>query len=176
MEMFGIVLVVVVVLLAIVIAMQPKSFRVERSATIAAPPAAVFAQMNDFHRWTNWSPWENIDPNLQRTYSGAAAGKGAVYNWSGAKQVGVGRMEITDSVPNERILIDLRFEKPFKAANTTEFTYKPSGAGTAVTWAMYGPNTLMGRVMHLFGGMDKFVGKDFEKGLAKLATVTKSSR
>lgn len=168
------IIVAAVIVLAIYIVTRPSTFRVERSATIGLPPGELFPYVNDFRRWTSWSPWEGIDPNLTRTYAGSPAGKGAVYEWSGNSKAGKGRMAILDSVPNEKILIDLGFEKPFKAQSTTEFHFKPSGSGTTVTWAVYGPNTTMGKVMCLFGGMEKFVGKDFDKGLANLAAVAQS--
>ena len=164
----------VILVLGIVIATRPASFRVERSATVAAPPSEVFGYVNDFRRWKSWSPWEGLDPNLQRNYSGAPAGKGAVYDWSGNNKAGVGRMTIVDVVPNERIEIDLKFMKPFKAENTCVFTFRPAGNNTHVNWKIYGPNTTMGKVMTLFGGMEKFVGKDFEKGLGNLAAVAQS--
>ena len=164
----------VILVLGIVIATRPSSFRVERSATVAAPPPEVFGYVNDFRRWISWSPWEGLDPNLRRDYSGAASGKGAVYDWAGNNKAGVGRMTIVDVVPNERIEIDLHFEKPFKADNTCVFTFRPAGNNTAVNWKIYGPNTTMGKVMTLFGGMEKLVGKDFEKGLGNLAAVAQS--
>lgn len=150
------------------VATRPATFRVERSAEVPAPPSEVFGYINDFHRWTDWSPWEGLDPNLRRTYSGADSGKGASYAWAGNSKAGQGRMTITESVPNEKVVIDLRFEKPFPARNTTEFHFRPTGNGTHVQWVMHGENSAMGKVMSLFGGMDRFVGKDFERGLVGL--------
>lgn len=171
---FLIVVAIVVVLLALYIFTRPNSFRVERAAMIPATPAQVFPYLNDFQRWAGWSPWEGLDPNLHRSYSGPAAGEGAVYDWSGNSKAGQGRMEILDSVPDERLLIDLQFVKPFKARNTCEFTLTPSGSGTRVNWAMYGPNTVMGRVMSLAGGMEAYLGKEFDRGLGNLAAVVQS--
>ena len=118
---------VIVVVLVVVVALQPSEFRVARSATISAPPAAVFAQVNDFHRWEAWNPWGKIDPAMKQTYEGAPAGTGAVYAWSGNNEVGEGRMTITESRPSDLIRIKLEFFKPFEGTSTAEFTFKPEG-------------------------------------------------
>src|SRR5882672_3251235 len=128
----------VVVILLIVIALQRGDFRIERSATISAPPQRVFEQVNDFRKWTAWSPWEKMDPNLKRTYEGSPAGTGAVYSWAGNKKVGEGRMTVIDSRPSDLIRIKLEFLKPFQATNTAEFTFQPQGNQTRVVWAMTG--------------------------------------
>ena len=158
-----------------VVAMQPADFRIERSAAIAAPPADVFAQVNDFHNWTAWSPWEKLDPALKKTYSGAAAGVGAVYEWAGNDQVGTGRMTLTDSQPSNLIRIKLEFIKPFEATNTTEFLLTPDGGGTKVTWSMTGNNNFMAKAAGLFMNMEKMVGGDFEKGLAQMKIVAEAA-
>ena len=147
---------------------KPDTFRVERSITMQAPPEKVFALLNDFHRWPEWSPWEKLDANMTRTHAGAASGPGAAYSWQGNRKVGEGRMEIVDSSPPSRVLVKLDFLKPFEAHNTAEFTMTPQGDGTNVTWAMYGPNVFMGKVMQVFMNMDKMVGTDFEAGLQAL--------
>lgn len=150
-------------------AISPDHFRVERTATIAAPPEKVFPLINDFHQWTAWSPWEKIDPALKRSYSGPKEGVGAAYSWQGNNEVGVGRMQITESDPNERVEIKLDFQMPFEAHNTAEFTLQPqNGNGTQVTWAMYGPSPYTHRLMHLIFDMDDMVGSKFEQGLTNL--------
>jgi uncharacterized protein YndB with AHSA1/START domain len=152
--------------------MADDTFSVERSVTIDAPPGRVYDQIANFHNWTNWSPWEDTDPELRRTYSGAESGTGAVYGWSGNRKAGKGRMEITDATEPEGVQIDLVFEKPWKARNDTRFTIAPEGSGSRVTWSMTGKNTLMTKVMGIFKSMDKFLGPDFERGLARLKTTT----
>lgn len=149
-------------------ATRPGEFRVQRSARIAASPDRVFARLDDFHEWQSWSPWEELDPQMNRSHSGPASGRGAVYEWSGNKKVGRGRMEIIESVPSERIAISLDFIEPWEAHNTTEFTLKPAGDGTDLVWSMTGKNPFMMKVMGIFMNMDKMIGKDFEKGLYKL--------
>jgi hypothetical protein len=169
------VLVLAVAALCVAITLQPAEFRFERSATISAPPATVFAQVNDFHKWRDWSPWEELDPNLQRTYAGEPAGTGAIYSWVGNSEVGEGKMTITESRPNEFIRIKLEFIKPFAATSTSEFSFKPDGDKTNVTWTMTGQNNFIGKAFHLFMNMDKEIGAQFDKGLAKLKTVAESA-
>jgi uncharacterized protein YndB with AHSA1/START domain len=146
-------------------------FEVVREATIAAPPATVYGLLADFHRWPEWSPWEQLDPDLKRTHSGAPSGVGAVYEWDGSRKAGKGRMEITAAEPSSRIQLALQFLKPFKSNNTTTFELTPRDSGTHVVWRMVGPKTFLTRVMGIFSSMDKMVGKDFEKGLANLGNA-----
>jgi hypothetical protein len=148
--------------------MATSTYTVERSVTVDAAPPLVYEQIADFRAWTRWSPWEGLDPHMSRTYSGAEAGTGAAYAWSGNKKAGSGRMEIVDAVKPSTVRVDLQFEKPFKSRSDTVFTVVPEGAGSRVTWSMTGANTPMIRVMSLLKSMDSLVGPDFEKGLAKL--------
>lgn len=147
------------------------TYTVSRSATMAAPPERIYDQLVDFHRWPAWSPWEGLDPDMERHYEGAESGVGAAYRWSGNRKAGQGRMEILQATAPREIGIKLDFDKPFKSSNTTMFTLRPQGAGTEVTWTMVGPRSLMLKVMGVFMSMDKMVGRDFEKGLARLAAV-----
>jgi carbon monoxide dehydrogenase subunit G len=175
MDTFLLILGIIVILLAALFgyaAAKPDTFRVQRSATIQAPPERIFALINDFHSWGAWSPWEKLDPNLQRTYSGAANGLGAVYEWEGNKKVGKGRMEIKDSSPPSKIVIQLDFFKPFEAHNTAEFALEPQGNSTNITWTMDGRQPFMFKVMGTLFDMDKMIGRDFEKGLANLKSLT----
>ena len=146
-----------------------STYEVTRSAVIPAPAEDIFPLVNSFHEWTKWSPWEAVDPALERSYSGCESGVGAKYAWSGNRKAGAGTMEIVDSAEPRNIKIRLEFTKPFKAVNPTAFTFTPSGEGTQVTWTMTGENKGIGKVFALFMNMDKMVGSDFEKGLASLA-------
>lgn len=148
--------------------MADQTYTVERSASIDAAPERVYDQIADFHSWTQWSPWEDVDPALKRTYSGAESGQGATYAWSGNRKAGQGRMQITAATKPSTVAIDLVFEKPFKARNDTVFTIVPEGSGSRVTWSMTGQRTLVTKVMGVFKSMDAFLGPDFEKGLARL--------
>ncbi len=132
--------------------------------------------MNDFHNWEAWSPWAKLDPNVKNIFEGPTAGTGAIFNWSGNNKVGEGRMEITESHPNELIRIRLEFQKPFQATNITEFTFRPEGEQTRVTWDMSGRKNLFLRSFGLFLNMDKLVGRDFDKGLANLKTVVEPKK
>lgn len=173
-QIFAIVAMVIVVLVVGVLgyaASKPNAFRVERSAIIPAPPDKVFAFLGDFHRWEAWSPWERLDREMKKTYGGPASGKGATYEWEGNRQVGQGRMEIIEATVPTKLKIKLNFIKPFQAEHATEFTLRPSGGATDVTWAMHGQNQFMAKVMGIFMNMDKMIGNDFEKGLANLTTA-----
>jgi hypothetical protein len=174
-EVIAIIAAVVVLVIAIVLILamtKPDTFRIQRMATIKAPAENIFSLINDFHRWGGWSPWENKDPAMKRTFSGAESGKGAVYAWEGNKNVGSGRMEILDSSLPSKIIIKLDFFTPFEGHNTAEFTMLPQGDATNLTWVMHGPAPLMNRVMQVFVNLDKMIGKDFESGLANLKKLT----
>lgn len=157
------------------IATRPNHFRLERRTTIQAPAAAIYGLIEDFHRWQNWSPYETKDPDMERIFAGPERGVGALYGWKGDRQVGEGRMEILEAIPNQRVLIQLDFYKPFKASNQADFTLTDSGAGVTVTWAMSGPVPYLFRIFHLVCDMDRMVGKDFDAGLAKMKAVAELS-
>jgi len=157
----------ILALILLMAAMKPNTFSITRSVTIAAPPEKIAPLIADFHQWRAWSPWENLDPAMQRTFSGAPAGKGAVYAWTGNKDVGRGRMEILDAAP-ARTAIKLDFIEPFASSNVTEFALAPVAAGTTVTWTMSGPMLFISKLMSVFVSMDAMIGKDFDKGLAQL--------
>jgi len=165
------VIVVIIAGILIYAATKPDTFRVQRTASIKAPPDKIFPLINDLHAWSAWSPYEKKDPAMKRTFSGAPSGKGAVYEWDGDKNVGKGRMEITDSASPSKVIIKLDFIKPFEGHNTAEFTMEPKGDNTVVTWAMYGPSAFMMKVMGIFMNMDNMIGNDFAVGLANLKAV-----
>jgi hypothetical protein len=151
-------------------ARRPDTFRMQRSAVIDAPPEKILALIDDFRRWADWSPWEKLDPEMKRTFSGAASGRGAAYAWEGNRKAGAGRMEITESSP-QRIAIQLDFTRPFKASNVTTFALQPRGASTELTWAMEGPSPFINKVMGVIINLDKMIGKDFDAGLASLKAL-----
>jgi len=162
------VLVVGVGIVLVIAATKPDTFRVARSAAIKAPPEKVFPLISDFRQWSLWSPYEHKDPAMKKTYSGAATGTGAIYEWDGDKNVGSGRITMTDASPPSKVMLDLDMIKPFAAHNKVEFTLVPNGDATAVTWEMQGGVPYLAKIIHVFFNMDQMVGKDFEAGLAKL--------
>jgi uncharacterized protein YndB with AHSA1/START domain len=164
----GIIIAALIVGVLIFAATKPDIFRVQRSASIKAPPEKVFALINDFKAWGAWSPWEKKDPAMKRTFGAVTSGKGAHYAWEGNKDVGQGSMEITESVPSSKIALKLDFLKPFEAHNTVEFTIVGQGDTTNVIWVMQGPTPYFAKIIHVFINMDNMVGKDFEAGLANL--------
>jgi uncharacterized protein YndB with AHSA1/START domain len=174
-EVIAIIAIILAIAIAIVLLLaltKPNTFAVQRAISIKAPAEKIFTLINDFHQWGTWSPYENKDPAMKRTYSGANSGKGAVYAWDGNKNVGSGRMEILDTSVPSKIVIKLDFFKPFEGHNTAEFTMLPQGDATNLTWVMHGPAPFMSRLMQVFMNIDKMIGKDFEVGLANLKKIT----
>ena len=175
------VIVIIVIILAIAIAAililavtKPNNLRVQRAISINAPAENIFPLISDFHRWRSWSPYEEKDPAMKRTYGGADSGRGATYAWDGDTNVGSGRMEILEAAAPSKIVIKLDFFKPFEGHNTAEFTMLPQGDGTHVTWVMHGPANFMSRLIQVFINLDRMIGRDFETGLAKLKTITET--
>jgi carbon monoxide dehydrogenase subunit G len=175
--MIKIIAIAVVVLIAAILifaATKPDTFRVQRAARIKAPPEKIFAFINDFNRWSFWSPWEKKDPAMKRTYGASTSGKGAVYAWEGNKDVGQGRLEIAESSPPSKVTLKLDFVKPFEAHNIVEFALEPKDDATNVTWAMQGATPYFAKIIHVFINMDSMVGKDFETGLANLKAAAEN--
>jgi Polyketide cyclase / dehydrase and lipid transport len=172
-----ILLIVAVAIMGVLIAAarKPSEFTTHRSTRVNAAPDQIFPHVNDLHRWAAWSPFEKLDPAMKKTYSGAASGQGAIYEWEGNSKAGKGRMEITRTTEPSEVVIKLDFIKPFEGHNVTTFTMKPAASGTDVTWAMAGPLTFTGKLFHVFVNMDRMLGKDFEAGLASLKAVSESS-
>ena len=168
-------LAVIIIALAVFVAMQPDAFRVTRSATVSAPATAVFAHVNELHKWEAWNPWQKKDPAMKLTFAGPPAGPGASYSWAGNNEVGEGRLTITESRPGELVRLKLEFMKPFTATNTADFTFKPEGDKTVVIWSMEGKNNYVAKALHLVMNMDKMVGGDFEKGLADMKAAVEAT-
>lgn len=189
------VIIILVIGLLIYASTQPNEFRIERSTLIQSPPETIYANLSNFQNWPKWSPWEKLDPEMQRELSGPESGIGAIYAWNGNKKVGKGRMEIIESHAPQTLRIQLDFFEPFPANNMAEFTLQPNAQettiqgttiqGTAIQrtvtqqttihWAMTGKNTFIGKVMCIFMNMDKFVGKDFEAGLKNLKQLCEAT-
>ncbi len=168
----AVILAIAIAVVLIVAAPKPDRFSVQREITVRAPAEKIFPLINDFHQWVSWSPYENKDPAMKRSYSGAASGRGAVYGWEGNKNVGSGRMEILDATAPSKIVIKLDFFTPFEGHNTAEFTALPRGDATTLTWAMRGAAPFMSKVMQVFMNMDTMIGRDFETGLANLKDLS----
>lgn len=168
-------LAVILAILAIVITMQPEDFKVARSATMAAPPAVVFEQVNDLRKWEAWSPWANLDPNAVESFEGPPAGKGAIMKWSGNNEVGEGRQTITESRPAELVRMKLEFIRPFEGVNDVDFTFQPEGTGTRVTWTMSGKNNFMGKAISLVMDCEKMCGDFFVQGLASMKAIVETA-
>lgn len=159
--------------LAVIIAMQPSTYHVERSLVMNANAAKIFAKVNDLRAWESWSPWLKVDPEAKVSYDGPRAGKGAITRWEGNMEVGAGSMSITDSKPQKSIDFALNFIKPMEGDATSTFTFAPEGKGTKVTWSMDGKNNFIGKAMSLVMSCDEMIGGMYEEGLANLKTQVK---
>lgn len=160
----------------VVVALQPSDFKITRSATIAAPASRIFPHVNNLRSWEEWSPWAKLDPNAKSSFEGTAEGVGAIMRWAGNMEVGEGSMTISESRPNEFIQFKMEFIKPMPGTSTAEFSFKPEGSGTRVTWSMYGKNNFMGKAMSLIMNCDKMVGGQFDKGLASMKTIVEGQK
>jgi len=173
----GIVLVlagIILVFLAVV-SFQSDQFKISRSTLISAPASVVFARVNDFHQWADWSPWEKLDPDMKKTFEGPKSGEGAIYRWTGNQKIGEGCMTITESRP-DLIKLRLDFLKPFAATNEVEFAFKSEGEKTEVSWSMSGRKNFMFKTVHLFMNMDKMIGGEYEKGLEALKSLSETEK
>ena len=178
-EIIAIVVIAVVALIAGLLgfaATKPDTFRVQRTTRIKAPPEKIFALVNDLRSHGLWSPWEKKDPAMKKTYSGAASGEGAVYEWEGNKNIGKGRMEIAEASPPSKVTFNMHFIKPFEAHNIAEIKLEANGDATDVTWAIHGPSPFLSKVIGLLCNMDRMIGREFETGLANLKTITESGK
>jgi len=171
-----IVLVVALAAFAAYVATRPADFTITRSASMAASPAKVFGVVNDLHQWNDWSPWAKLDPDMKTVYEGPSKGVGAISSWTGNNKVGEGKMTLVKSEPNSLVSFQLEFLKPMKANNTVDFSFKPEGKGTLVTWTMSGKNSFVGKAFCAFMNMDKMVGGDFESGLANLKALVEAKK
>lgn len=155
---------------AFLIARKPNEFRVERSTLINAEAAAIFPYLNDLQKGQEWSPWVEMEPDANYQMSGPAAGVGATLTWNG-KKTGAGKLTVTAAEAPSRVTMRLEFYKPMQAVNTCEYALKTEGAQTRMTWVMYGPNNLKGKIISLFIDCEKMCGDQFAKGLANLKTL-----
>jgi hypothetical protein len=165
----------IIVVLLIIVVMQPSSYRVTRSISIAAPPDAVFPQMDDLKKWETWNPWGKADPKIKLTYGDRTSGVGANYSWAGNNEVGEGRATITESRPSESVKYKMEFFKPMAAASEMEFTFKPQGNLTEVTCTITGEKNFMAKAFCMFMSMDKMIGSKFEKAFVDLKATAESS-
>ncbi len=167
----GVVIAVLVLAVLGMASRQPDEFRVERKIVVAAKPDAVFPWLNEPKKTTEWSPWEEKDPNMKKVFSGPAGGKGAVYEWDGNREIGAGKLEITESVPGKSVVMDLSFTRPMQDTSVARYDVAPVEGGSEVAWSISGKHTFVSKIMCSFMSMDKMIGGEFEKGLAKLKTV-----
>jgi len=152
-------------------AMQPTDFSYTRSATFKATPAAVYEQVNDFHKWDAWSPWAKLDPNAKVEFEGPASGEGSKFSWDGNSNVGTGSMTIVESKPNDVVRIKLEFIRPMAGVCDTTMKVDPKGDETTLTWTMAGQNSFPAKVMSLFMDCEKMCGDMFTEGLENMRKI-----
>ena len=169
-------LVAVIALFLAYAATRPADFRVERSLAIAATSLALFEQVNDHHKFNTWNPFLKMDPNVKNTYSGPDSGVGAMCSWDGNSDIGAGSSTIIESKPGELVRLRMDWKRPMEGTSTIDFTFKPQGDKTVVTWAMYGQNNFLGKLVSVFMDCEKMCGPPFEEGLANLSRVVASQR
>ena len=165
----------IIAIFLIVVALQPSEFHFERTATMAAPPATVFDQVNDFHKWDAWSPWAKLDPSAKITFEGPPSGTGTIMTWAGNNQVGEGKMTLTESRPNDLVKINVDIVKPMEGSSASEFAFKPEGDQTAVTWSMSGRHNFLGKAMCLVMNGKKMMSDIMDKGLANMKSVVEGA-
>ena len=158
-------------IIALIAATKPDAWTIHRQKAIPGAPATVFPFLDDLHKFLEWSPWAKLDPTMKLTHGGPRSGSGANFAWEGNGKVGAGRMTITESRPNELVRCQLDFYKPFSCTNTQEFTLKPEGTQTIVTWTMSGKSPFFFKLFLVFASCDRMMGKDLERGLANLKAV-----
>jgi uncharacterized protein YndB with AHSA1/START domain len=168
-------LVAIILVLLAYAATRPDEFKVVRSATFNAPAADVFAVVNDFSRWTEWSPWADLDPNMKVTLEGPKAGEGAIYKWNGNDSAGEGENKLVESKPNELIRMKLTFLRPFPGEADVTFSFTSDGNATNTTWTMTSMNQFVNKLISVFIDCEEMCGKDFVKGLERLRTVVEKT-
>lgn len=152
--------------------MGPKEFSVKRSRLIQADPKAVYEEVANFHQWPAWSPWQKRDPAIENTFSGSDAGEGAIMTWT-SEQSGNGEQEIIEARDNEYLKMDLRFDG--MQPNITEWFFEAKDGGTEVTWTMEsGEIGFMSRGPFMLMGVTGMIEKDYEEGLASIASVAEA--
>lgn len=163
-----------ILIFVVVVAIQPSDFRVERAVTIAAPPAAVFAEVNDLKKWDAWSPWAKLDPDAKVSFEGAESGQGAGMSWAGNEQVGAGTMTVTESRPDELVKLRVEITEPFEGSSQSQFSFKPETDQTSVTWTMSDHHNFLEKAICLIMNGKKMIGDQMKEGLAKMKSVVEA--
>ncbi|MGH6866394.1 MAG: SRPBCC family protein [Methyloceanibacter sp.] len=161
----------IVLIFVVMVAMQPSEFHVEKTATIDAVPAAVFAEVNDLKKWDAWSPWAKLDPDAKVSFEGPSVGEGATMAWVGNDKVGAGKMTVTESRPDDLVKLRVDFKEPFEGSSMSQFAFKSSGNQTAVTWTMTDDHNFLEKAFCLVMNGKKMIGNDMDKGLVQMKSV-----
>lgn len=156
------------VLVGILLATAPKTYRYERSVTIEAPPVKVYPFISTFAAMDKWSPWNELDPTMKKSIEGTDGTVGAKSKWEGNDKVGTGEQTLTAVTPEKSVAMDLKFIAPWESESDVLVELVPEGDGTKATWSMSGNNDMASRFMGVFMDMEEMIGKDFDKGLTML--------
>lgn len=157
-----------------VVAMQPSDFAITRSTVIHAPPQKVFPLVSDLKAGQAWSPWEDLDPAMQRTFAGVDGAVGSSYHWSGNNEVGEGTMTLIDLQPDKMVKYRLNFLRPMEGENEVLYVLSDQNGDTHFTWTMTGKANFAQKAVCMFMNMDEMVGSQFEKGLANLKQLAET--
>ncbi len=164
----------VVILLVAGSYLLPRHVTVERSVLVEASTSEIFPMVNSLKRGVEWSPWLKRDPDTRLDFTGPDAGVGAIMEWaSDHKKVGSGRQEIVASVRDERVETHLDFGAQGKGV--AWFALGAEGSATRLVWGLEADmgNSPIGRWMGLM--MDKWVGADYEVGLANIKALAEEA-
>ena len=159
----------------IYVAMQPAACTISREILIKASPESLFPHINNSKKMNAWMPWQDSDPGVKMQYSGPEEGVGAKSSWESSGKMGLGNAVVVESIPNKSVKTQLTYTKPMEMSQLAEVSLAPVDGGTKVKWSVEAHNGFVFRLIGTIMNMDKMVGGEFEKGLAKLKAMTESN-
>lgn len=157
------------------VALQDPNYVISREVKINAPAEKVWPYLNNSKLAEKWAPWIEIDPAAKMSYSGPEEGVGSKASWDEGKQLGTGSATISESVPHQKVGIQLEYTKPYEMKQYSEYLLASNGNETTVTWRVTGQNNFLGRFICMFMSMDRMVGGMFEKGLSNLKAIAEKT-
>ncbi len=172
-KILGIIVLGLITIFSIAGLIAPHKVVVEESVMVNASAENAFAQINLWSNFKQWSPWNELDPNMKISYKGEDGTVGSVYKWEGNDEVGTGTMTKTLVQPNSRIEYDLHFMKPWESKNKGYMTIEPVGNAQKVTWGFVADAPFPQNVMMFF--MKGYIADDFKKGLNKLKAISEKA-
>jgi hypothetical protein len=168
-------LIAIIVAFLIFVATKPSEISIERSIVISKSPQKIYPLINNQMKWSEWSPWNGLDGNIEEFFGGATEGLGSYYKWNGNDLVGAGTSTIVENQQDNFVKFKWDFEKPMKATYFSEFKLAKQEGGVQVTWTMYGKRDFISKLAGLFMDCEEKVGGEFEKGLKNLKDLAEKS-